>query len=91
MDAAGGRVRLGSKVQNMVVPRSMGGRAFFSATLVGYAAGLSFACYVNVVTGQGQPALVYLVPATLGAVAYTATRRGEFGRLMSYKEPEREA
>ena len=92
VDAAGGRVgRLGSKVQNMVVPRSMGGRAFFSATLVGYAAGLSFACYVNVVTGQGQPALVYLVPATLGAVAYTATRRGEFGRLMSYKEPEREA
>lgn len=81
----------GRGVRNMVVPRSMGGRAFFSATLVGYAFGLSFACYVNVVTGQGQPALVYLVPATLGAVAYTATRRGEFGRLMSYKEPEREA
>lgn len=87
---AGGRGRV-PRVQNMVVPRSMGGRAFFSATLAGYAAGLSFACYVNVVTGEGQPALVYLVPATLGAVAYTATRRGEFGRLMSYKEPEREA
>jgi minor histocompatibility antigen H13 len=58
--------------------------------LLGYAAGLTTACYVNVVTGQGQPALVYLVPTTLGAVAYTAVRRGEVGRLMSYKEPERE-
>lgn len=91
-DPEGYGTRAGGRgVRNMVVPRSMGGRAFFSATLVGYAFGLSFACYVNVVTGQGQPALVYLVPATLGAVAYTATRRGEFGRLMSYKEPEREA
>ena len=32
---------------------------------------------------------MYLVPATLGAVAYTATRRGEFGRLMSYESPAR--
>ena len=59
-----------------------GGRFFFfPRRWRGYAAGLSFACYVNVVTGEGQPALVYLVPATLGAVAYTATRRGEFGEV----------
>ena len=89
-DTASGEGGSGEGVRNMVVPRSMGGRAFFSATLLGYAAGLTTACYVNVVTGQGQPALVYLVPTTLGAVAYTAVRRGEVGRLMSYKEPERE-
>ena len=52
VDAAGGRVgRLGSKVQNMVVPRSMGVGCVFSRRSVD-AAGLSFACYVNVVTGQ---------------------------------------
>ena len=75
--------------QNMMVPRSMGGRAFFSSVMVGYVGGLLLACGVNLVTGTGQPALVYLVPATLGSVLLTAGNRGEFGRLMAYKEPEK--
>ena len=72
---AGGRGR-GSEGSKHGGATVHGGPGVFSPALAGYAAGLSFACYVNVVTGEGQPALVYLVPATLGAVAYTATRRG---------------
>lgn len=75
--------------QNMMVPRSMGGRAFFSSVMVGYAGGLLVACAVNIATGTGQPALVYLVPATLGSVAATAVSRGELDRLIAFKEPEK--
>jgi hypothetical protein len=39
--------------QNMVIPRSMGGRAFFSSTMLGYAGGLLVACGVNLTTGTG--------------------------------------
>ena len=38
----------------------------------------------------GQPALVYLVPATLGSVALTAVNRGELARLLAFKEPEKD-
>lgn len=76
--------------QNIMIPRSMGGRAFFSSTMAGYVAGLLTACGVNLATGAGQPALVYLVPATLGAITATAAQRGELERLLAFKEPEKE-
>ena len=77
-------------VENMMIPRSMGGRAFFSSVMTGYVGALFAACAVNVATGAGQPALVYLVPATLGSVVATAVDRGELKRLLAFKEPERE-
>jgi len=72
--------------KNMVVPRSMGGRAMFSSVMRGYVAGLLIAIGVNACTGTGQPALVYLVPCALGSLGYTASRRGEVERLMAFKD-----
>jgi len=71
---------------NMFIPRSMGGRAFFSSVMTGYVGGLLAAVVVNVVTKTGQPALVYLVPCTLGSIVYTAVQRGELDRLLAFKD-----
>jgi minor histocompatibility antigen H13 len=46
--------------------------------------GLLVAISVNLITGEGQPALVYLVPVTLGVVAYTAVNRGESNRILEF-------
>ena len=75
------------KVENMMIPRSMGGRAFFSSVMVGYAGGLLVACGVNIATGTGQPALVYLVPATLagyGSTVSTLSTHPTVERLHSF-------
>ena len=74
----------------ILVPSSLSGRAFFSATLKAYLAGLLVAVGANVATGQGQPALVYLVPATLGVVAYTAFTRDEVSRVFEFVDESRE-
>ena len=50
-----------------------------------YVLGLLAAFGANAATGAGQPALLYLCPATLGAVALTAARRQEVERILSYK------
>ena len=73
----------------MTVPRSMGGRALFSSVMRAYAAGLATACWVNAATGVGQPALVYLVPATLGGAMWTAHERDELPRLLAFKDEGR--
>ena len=77
-------------------------RPYFSAVLAAHAAGLLAAFAANGVTGLGQPALLYIVPATLGAVAATAASRGElrkvwewtdvpsFGPAQAFLERERE-
>jgi minor histocompatibility antigen H13 len=46
--------------------------------------GLLVAISANLLTGEGQPALVYLVPVTLGVVAYTAINRGESDRIIEF-------
>ena len=74
----------------ILVPSSLSGRAFFSATLKAYLAGLLVAVGANLATGEGQPALVYLVPATLGVVAYTAFTRDELSRVFEFVDDTRE-
>lgn len=71
------------------VPSSLSGRAFFSSSLSAYVVGLLLAVAANVVTKEGQPALVYLVPTLLGVVAYVALGRGEADRVLAF-EDERE-
>lgn len=66
------------------IPSSLSGRAFFSASLSAYLIGLLVAISANLLTGEGQPALVYLVPVTLGVVAYTAINRGESDRIIEF-------
>jgi minor histocompatibility antigen H13 len=64
----------------------LGERAFFLNTLGAYGGGLVFAFAVNYVTKAGQPALLYLVPATLGASVAVALRRGELSRLLAFED-----
>jgi minor histocompatibility antigen H13 len=53
----------------------------------GYVVGLAVAIAINRVTGTGQPALVYLVPATLGSACWTAMQRDELRRWVGFEEP----
>jgi minor histocompatibility antigen H13 len=70
----------------LAAPRAMGGRATFAATMRGYVVGLAVAIAINRVTGTGQPALVYLVPATLGSACWTAMQRDELRRWVGFEE-----
>ncbi len=61
-------------------------KGYFMPTVVGYGSGLILT-YVALVLewfgDQGQPALLYLVPCTLGVVLVLAAVRGELGVMMS--------
>jgi hypothetical protein len=50
-------------------------RTYFNPTLLAYTLGLGAAFAANSITHLGQPALLYLVPLTLGAVAAVAASR----------------
>lgn len=58
---------------------SQGLRRFEDAAQAAYIGGLGVAFAVNALTHTGQPALLYLVPATLGAILLMAAVRGEVG------------
>uniref|UniRef100_A0A9I9DZ28 PA domain-containing protein n=1 Tax=Cucumis melo TaxID=3656 RepID=A0A9I9DZ28_CUCME len=73
--------------------------AYFPWLLVGYATGL-FLTYLGLyfMNGHGQPALLYLVPCTLGVTVVLGLIRGELKLLWSYgtenpvhREPSGEA
>ena len=52
-----------------------------------YAAGLMIAFGANVITGAGQPALLYIVPCMLTTTVVLASARGElWDRLLPYNE-----
>lgn len=51
-----------------------------------YIAGLGVAFAANSITKLGQPALLYLVPLTLGSVALTAASQGELSRVFSFTD-----
>ncbi|EFJ53057.1 hypothetical protein VOLCADRAFT_85944 [Volvox carteri f. nagariensis] len=61
-------------------------RKYFTAVMFAYVLGLVGAFIANDVTGLGQPALLYIVPTTLGAVVLTGVRRDELGRLWSFTD-----
>eukprot|EP00899_Mesostigma_viride_P003852 jgi/Mesvir1/13468/Mv16527-RA.1 len=56
-----------------------GSRAYFPGAAAGYAIGLIL-CYIGLalMDGRGQPALLYIVPCTLGQVLLLAWVRGDF-------------
>eukprot|EP00884_Botryococcus_braunii_P012309 jgi/Botrbrau1/21079/Bobra.0144s0077.1 len=64
-------------------------RTYFLPVMVGYVAGLGMAFIANMVTHMGQPALLYLVPCTLSAVAFTASSRGELNRILNFQDHSR--
>ena len=66
-------------------------RAYFPPCLAGYGGGLllTYAALWNSWFGdQGQPALLYLVPCTLGVVAALGAARGQLGQLWRHEFPE---
>ena len=75
---------------SIAIPSSLSGRAFFSASLSAYLIGLLVAVSANILTGEGQPALVYLVPIVLGVVAYTANARGESERVFEFVDERKD-
>ncbi|KAG7399517.1 Signal peptide peptidase-like 2A [Phytophthora boehmeriae] len=56
-------------------------RGLFCLLLWGYTIGLLLANIAVIVTGSGQPALMYLVPCTLGVLALVGWRRGILAKL----------
>ncbi|OEU21469.1 Peptidase_A22B-domain-containing protein [Fragilariopsis cylindrus CCMP1102] len=58
---------------------------YFTNGLVGYAVGLSTTFIVLYSTGQGQPALFYIVPSLLITSLGTAASRNEVSELWSYE------
>ncbi|KAL4141088.1 hypothetical protein PRNP1_014210 [Phytophthora ramorum] len=54
------------------------GTNYFQLLAVGYAAGLALANIAVMVTEMGQPALMYLVPTTLGTLIAVSKRNGDF-------------
>ncbi|RLN63690.1 hypothetical protein BBP00_00003954 [Phytophthora kernoviae] len=65
-------------------------KPFFHMNLLFYVLGLVATVAVMFIFNAAQPALLYLVPACLGAALATAFVRGEFKELLAYSE-EKEA
>jgi minor histocompatibility antigen H13 len=67
-------------------PRDDFPRPYFTATLVAYVLGLITTVFVMHTFQAAQPALLYLVPACLGASLFTALRLGDLAGLFSYQD-----
>ena len=61
-------------------------RPYFTAVASSYVVGLGAAFAANSITHLGQPALLYIVPCTLGAVLATALSRDELYRVWSFTD-----
>lgn len=60
---------------------SQGSTNYFRLMAVGYAVGLALANLAVMITEMGQPALMYLVPTTLGTLIVASKRNGDFRAL----------
>lgn len=63
---------------------------YFLWTMIAYGLGL-FITYValNLMDGHGQPALLYIVPFTLGTLFMLGRKRGDLKKLWTTGEPDR--
>ncbi|GMF64608.1 unnamed protein product [Phytophthora lilii] len=60
---------------------SQGSTIYFCLMAIGYAVGLALANLAVMITEMGQPALMYLVPTTLGTLVVTSKRNGDFSAM----------
>ena len=67
-------------------PLEKASKPLFLTSLVAYSIGLGAASYANAVTRQGQPALLYLVPAMVGGSVIVAALRGDLVDLINFKD-----
>ena len=63
-------------------------KPFFFSNLVAYALGLYTTVFVMYYFNHAQPALLYLVPACLGASLIVALAKGKFQHLCNYSEDD---
>ena len=63
-------------------------KPFFYANIISYALGLYVTLYVMNTFKAAQPALLYLVPACLGASVVSAAYTGSFKALLAYDEED---
>ncbi|XBI31081.1 hypothetical protein VPH35_054700 [Triticum aestivum] len=61
------------------------GNGYFPYVMIGYAVGLSCTYVGLYLMKSGQPALLYLVPCTLGTIAALGAQRGELSQLWNAK------
>lgn len=61
-------------------------KPYFNVNIVSYSLGLLVTVVVMYVFKAAQPALLYLVPACLGAAVLTALYRGELDALLEYED-----
>lgn len=61
-------------------------KPYFWSCMTGYFAGLSMTLYVMYAFEHAQPALLYLVPTCLISVLLCALVRGEFKKLVSFRD-----
>lgn len=64
-------------------------KSYFGISTLGYAVGLVATYVALAVSGQGQPALLYLVPCTLGVVLFVSYSRGDLREMLSGQSGER--
>jgi minor histocompatibility antigen H13 len=61
-------------------------KTFFNGTMIGYFIAILTTVAVMMYFDHGQPALLYLVPACLSAVTFTAVRLGDFKAIWDFTE-----
>jgi minor histocompatibility antigen H13 len=61
-------------------------KPYFHASVAGYTAGMVVTLVVMLVSGHGQPALLYLVPGVTGSLWLTGLVRREVGDMWVYTE-----
>lgn len=61
-------------------------KPYFYSAMIAYVLGLGITLFVMIYFQAAQPALLYLVPACLGASFLCAIVRGEVAALMAYSE-----
>jgi minor histocompatibility antigen H13 len=77
-------------VMNPHVESGVFARPYFAWTLVAYTLGLITTIFVMHVFKAAQPALLYLVPACLGAALITALTQSDLSHLFTYQDVQEE-
>ena len=95
LDARSGRRRRPGPLPRVTIALRRGPEAPREAVLPFYVTSLLLAdwltLYVMFRFDAAQPALLYLVPACLGAAAFVGLCRGEFSQFASYSEEEEQS
>ena len=64
-------------------------QSYFNSSLAAYGMGLVASFLASYLTGEGQPALLYLVPLTVGSAVLVGLRKQELRDLWSFEIKKR--